>query len=256
MPMFDPHTAALVPAVAAGGALVGLDRTAVGQFMISQPVVVGPVTGWFLGDPVAGLIIGAVLELIWLLDLPVGTFVPADTTVVTVSATAIAVLGSHEKASLDLIGFVILLTTGMVPIAVIADTFIRKQNSRLVDAAISSLDPERISRAHLSGVIVFFLKSLTLNILFIPAGLVGVALFQEATGQIHRAMVLFVKSLPLLGAALVLGKLSMSMLDRSLLAGFAAAGILTLLLPAHPLVIITLVVAAGFLWFFVVESRL
>ena len=58
-----------------------------------------------------GLVIGVVLELIWVLDIPIGAFVPADATISTVSATAIAALGSPGDAPLPVIGFSILLTS-------------------------------------------------------------------------------------------------------------------------------------------------
>ena len=45
------------------GGLLGLDGTAVGQFMVSRPVVAGTLVGWVLGVPGLGLSIGAMLEL-------------------------------------------------------------------------------------------------------------------------------------------------------------------------------------------------
>ncbi len=256
---FDPHTAFLVFAVSVLGAVIGLDRTAVGQFMVSQPLVAGSLTGWVLGEPAAGLIIGAVLEMIWVLDLPVGTFVPADVTVATVSATAIAVLGSRGKTPLDLMGFSVVLTIGMIPLSMALDTFVRKWNSRLPDRAVSPMghDPsDQLARAHLSGVFAFFLKSFVLNIFFIPVGLAAAALFLRSPQTVHSAMQMFVRVLPLLGAAVVLNKLSIAMIDRTLLAGFAAASLLVLLLPGHPVMIIALTAAAGFAWFRLLEPGL
>lgn len=250
MPTFDLHTVALIAAIAAGGGILGLDRTAVGQFMPSQPLVAGPLTGWLLGDPEAGIIIGAVLELIWLLDMPVGTFVPADATIGTVSATAIAVLGSSGNAGLDLIGFSIVLSTAMVPITMMADGFIRKRNSRLADAVVSARTENagcRLARAQLSGLVAFFLKSFVLYLFFIPAGLAAVVVFVHLPDKAHVAMAMFVKALPLLGAALVLRKLSVSNADRSFVAGFAVAALTAAVLHGYALVIILLVVAAGFL---------
>jgi mannose/fructose/N-acetylgalactosamine-specific phosphotransferase system component IIC len=250
MQMFDLHTVTLIFAAALAGGVVGLDRTAAGQFMISQPIVAGPLTGWLLGDTTSGAVIGAVLELIWVLDMPVGTFVPADATIGTVSATAIAVLGSTGKTGLDVIGFSLLLTTGMVPITMAVDDFVRKGNSRLAEAALSASGEDAgagLSRAHLSGLIVFFLKSFALCLFFIPAGLAAVSFFSRLPEQAHAAMALFVKLLPMLGAALVLHKLSITVLNRFLIIGFASAAALTLLLPGHPLAIIVLVIAAGFL---------
>jgi mannose/fructose/N-acetylgalactosamine-specific phosphotransferase system component IIC len=248
MSVFDFHTVSLVFAVALLGGLVGLDRTAVGQFMISQPLVAGPVTGWLLGDLAAGAVIGSVLELIWVLDLPIGTFVPADATIAAVSAVAIAVLGGRGKASLDLIGFSILLTTAMVPVTMMADEFVRKRNGRLGEAAVAASGEHvarRLSRAQATGVLVFFLKSFLLCLLLIPAGLAAVVLFAQLPGRIHRGMELFVKTLPLLGAALILHKLSLSAVDRFFLAGFAGALALSFLIPGHPVVVIALIVVAG-----------
>lgn len=63
----------------------------------------------------------------------------------------------------------------------------------------------------------------------------------------HNALALFVKLLPLLGAALVVRKLSIRNLDRFFLAGFVVAALLTLVFPLHPLIIILIVITAGYL---------
>ena len=250
MPTVDMHIVAQLFLVALLGGLIGLDRTAAGQFMISQPIVAGPLTGWVLGDATAGLVIGAVLELIWVLDMPIGTFVPADATIGTVSATAVAALGSAGVHRLDLIGFSILLTTVIVPITMKVDGIVRTRNSRLVDAAQCSpgeKDGGRlVARAHLTGLMIFFVKSFVLYLLFIPAGLAALRLFERMPDKMHGAMVLFVKLLPLLGAALVVRKLSIRTMDRFFLAGFILAAFLTVALHVPALVTIVLVVAAGF----------
>ena len=248
MLVFDFHTVSLVVAAALLGGLVGLDRTAVGQVMVSQPLVAGPLTGWLLGDVAPGAIIGSVLELIWLLDLPVGTFVPADATVGTVAAVAIAVIGGRGSAPLDLIGFSVLLTTAMVPITMMADELVRKRNGRLAETAVAAAGEDaacRLSRAHLSGLVVFFLKSFLLCLLLIPAGLAAVVLYAQLPGRVHRGMELFVTVLPVLGAAVILYKLSLTAMDRFCIAGFAAALALTYLIPGHPAVIVVLIVVAG-----------
>ncbi len=249
MLVFDLHTVSLVFAVALLGGLVGLDRTAAGQVMVSQPLVAGPLTGWFLGDAATGGIIGAVLELIWLLDIPVGTFVPADATIGTVAAVTITILGSRGPVPLDLIGFSIVLSTAMVPITMMTEEFVRKKNARLAETAVSGPAEEaacRLSRSHLAGLMPFFLKSFLLYLFFIPAGLAAVVIFEQVPQSVHRGMELFVKLLPLLGAALILHKLSLAVFDRFFLAGFAAAAVLAVLLPRNPTVVILFVAVAGF----------
>jgi mannose/fructose/N-acetylgalactosamine-specific phosphotransferase system component IIC len=250
MPMFDLHMMFTIVGIALVGGLIGLDRTAVGQFMISQPIVVGPLTGWILGDLSAGAVIGAVLELIWVLDMPIGSFVPADATISTVSATAIAALGSPGGSSLPVIGFSILLTAAMVPATMMADDIIRHGNSRLADALVTGAgsDPGRsLARAQLSGLLVFFLKSFVLCLVFLPAGVAAVSAFNHMPERIHRAMSLFVKLLPLVGAALVVRKLSMSRVDLFFLGGFMIAALTGLLFHAPAHIIILLTVTGGWL---------
>ena len=61
----------LVP-VAVLGAVVGLDMVSFPQMMLSRPLVSATLAGAFVGRPAAGLLIGAVLELIALETLPFG----------------------------------------------------------------------------------------------------------------------------------------------------------------------------------------
>lgn len=246
--IFDLHTLSLVLGVACVGGLIGLDRTALGQIMVSQPIVAGPLAGWLLGDIAAGTVIGGVLELIWVLDMPVGTFVPADATVGAIAATAIAALGGGRPAGLDVIGFSLLLTTAMVPITMTVDLYVRKRNSGLAEApcAQDCEDPaRRLAQAHVGGLIFFFLKSFVLYLVLVPAGLAALLVFRQMSGPVHAGMALFVKLLPFLGAALVLHKLSIAALDRFFVLGFTVAVLLTLLLDAHPLIIVLCILTAG-----------
>jgi PTS system mannose-specific IIC component len=232
------------------GGLIGLDRTAVGQFMISQPLVAGPLTGWLLGDVSAGLIIGVALELIWVLDLPVGSFVPANSTVSAVFATSAAILGSHGPASLSVIGFSLLLTAALAQVTIKADYVVRTWNARLVAAAESGKEPDagrRLFGAHLFGVVFFFLKSFLLYLIILPLGVVAVLLFQRFPEEVHRAMSLFVQLLPLLGVAVIAHKLSIRMVDAFFFIGFVIAALLTQVFHAPGLVIVPLTIMGGLL---------
>ncbi len=250
MPLFDTHMVLAVLSTAVVGGLIGLDRTAAGQFMISQPIVAGPLTGWMLGDLTTGLVIGAALELIWVLDLPVGTFVPANATVGTVSATAIAALGNPAGASLPAAGFSMLLTTAMVPLTMKADGLIRTWNARLADTALTASGSNAghaLDRAQVAGLVLFFLKSFVLYCIFIPLGVATVGLFWHLPDAFHRAMSLFVKLLPMLGVALVVRKLSVRTFDRYFLAGFVIAALFGQLTHAHALVVLLGTAVAGWL---------
>jgi mannose/fructose/N-acetylgalactosamine-specific phosphotransferase system component IIC len=71
-------------------AFLSLDETAVGQFMVSRPIVAGPLVGWLIGRADIGLEMGALIELIWIGDLPVGAHLPLDLTMLTGTSVALA----------------------------------------------------------------------------------------------------------------------------------------------------------------------
>ncbi|MDI6784237.1 MAG: PTS sugar transporter subunit IIC [bacterium] len=69
--------------------LIFLDSAAIAQIMISQPIVCAPLIGWFLGDWQSGLLIGALLELLWIGKLPIGSHVPPEAPISALTATII-----------------------------------------------------------------------------------------------------------------------------------------------------------------------
>lgn len=54
------------------GALVAIDTTVAGQFMVSQPIVSSALAGYLLGDLQAGIYIGIIMQLMWLKLIPAG----------------------------------------------------------------------------------------------------------------------------------------------------------------------------------------
>ncbi|HWR73496.1 MAG TPA: PTS sugar transporter subunit IIC [Nitrospirota bacterium] len=251
MDLLDALTIQKILLIAAVGGLLGLDRTALGQFMVSEPIVAAPLIGWLLGDTAAGIVIGVVLEMLWVLDLPVGTFVPADSTIAATAATAIAVLGSRGDPALPgVMGFSLLLTTGIAPVTMLADRFIRHQNARLAVWALDAGDTDidrRLATAHLAGLLVFFLKSFVMLLVLVPVGLGAVQVYNAMPGKFHAAMALFVRLLLFLGAALVIRKLSRDVVDRSVLFGAVSSIIGTLALNVHPGIAVSIAALAGWL---------
>ena len=82
--------------VALIGAVLSLDSHAVAQVMVSRPLVCGALVGLLFGDPAIGLLIGVLLELVWIGKLPIGISIPSDITLPTVTAV---VLSIHLKAA-------------------------------------------------------------------------------------------------------------------------------------------------------------
>jgi PTS system mannose-specific IIC component len=153
----------------------GLDRTAFLQLMISRPIVAAPLTGWLLGDPMAGLQAGAMVELLWLGRLPVGAAIPPDDTQVAIGSTVLAITMGNR---LDLAGpaFVILCTLVALPLGKVGQLFerwARDLNGRLLQKAQDALAEGRIraaEQAHLWGIGHFALASLATFITIIVLG--------------------------------------------------------------------------------------
>ena len=65
---------------------------------VGRPIVVSTLTGLFLGDPVQGVIMGSVLELMFIGSFPIGAAVSPDYTSAGAICTAFAILTGGGKA--------------------------------------------------------------------------------------------------------------------------------------------------------------
>ncbi len=72
------------------GALILLDKYAIGEFGISQPIIAGAIIGALYGDIKTGIYVGALFQMIFLANLPIGRDVPPDA-----QAAGIAGCGSY-----------------------------------------------------------------------------------------------------------------------------------------------------------------
>ncbi len=188
--------------------LIGLDRLAFGQFMVSQPIVAGPIIGLMLGDVQTGLLIGAVLELFWLRGLPVGGHVPKDATLATILTAALALGASPLRGEPDVawIAWVFLWVGLFMSPAAAVDRWVRQKNAFLIDVARSEGDVGRsIARAVWMGVGIFYLYyfCLTLAVLWLSAGVLQNGYGWLSSGWLP-GLRLFFFLLPAMGVASLL----------------------------------------------------
>ena len=66
---------------------------------VGRPIVVSTLTGLFLGDPVQGVIMGSVLELMFIGSFPIGAAVSPDYTSAGAICTAFAILTACSSFS-------------------------------------------------------------------------------------------------------------------------------------------------------------
>jgi mannose/fructose/N-acetylgalactosamine-specific phosphotransferase system component IIC len=135
------------------GGFLALDGTSLGQFMVSRPLVAGVLTGWIVGDPVTGLLIGGILEVYFISIFPVGgaEFPEGGPPTLVAVATGVSVSGPGGIAFGALLGF-LLSRLGSYSIR-----SLRKLNGRIVpDPSRREVTASRILWAHLAAVAMDF----------------------------------------------------------------------------------------------------
>lgn len=196
--------------------MAGLDRVALVQVMISRPLVAAPLTGLVLGNPLLGLEVGMLLELLWLGRLPVGAAIPPDDTQVAVGAT---VMAFSMGQALGLVGMPMVLLSVLVAIPLgkfgqIFDRLARNVNDRLAVSALKALDngnTNGFERRHLLGLASFAMSSLATACVIVLIG--SIFLFYTAPqliAAVRDAGLSLQYSLIIVGAASLLGTINVN----------------------------------------------
>ncbi len=196
------------------GALLCLDRTAWGQLMLSRPLVAGTIIGWTGGNPQLGLLVGALLEMLWLHELPVGCAIPTHDTLVAVLASGVVttIAGSRQLSDPYLTGSLVFLVLALLfclaPASKKLETWIRSRNADLLVEMETRLlygRPEEAVRIHLRGLANFWGGNF---IAIFAAGSLMVLLVPRLHGLLpacmHRLLTHCLVIFPLLGTAAVL----------------------------------------------------
>jgi PTS system mannose-specific IIC component len=167
--------------VVLGGGLVALDRTAVFQGLVSRPLVAATVSGFLAGDWRLGLLVGAVLELYCIYEIPVGTTIPTDDTLLALAAGGIAALTRSlplaqgiDSRSLALLAILVVLPWSEFTRRL--DGWARGWNRELVDEAETALLAGRCFSAvnfHLKGLFHFYLAAVCGLVLMVTVSLAG-----------------------------------------------------------------------------------
>jgi len=194
---------------AIAGGLLCLDRIFF-QVMISRPVVSASIIGLLLGDPYVGMITGALIELIWIDRLPVGTVVPPNDTVSAVLISAAVILAGRSLGAVSkeviALGIVLLLPTALA--GQIMDIWIIRGNDKIARAALKTAadgDIDGVSRLHIRAL----LRTYLINTVFIFTAL-GIGVYALQTiyplmpPAVLKSLVYVYLFLPILGVAVAL----------------------------------------------------
>ena len=143
------------------GVLAGLDLVTFPQALLNRPIVAGAGTGLLLGDPIAGLSVGAVLELFALDVLPVGASRYPDYGAGVVGAVLLA----HNRDVGQTLGLAVLFALVLAVVGGWSLQWVRQVNGTRVQAAAAGLaagDAGVITRLQLAGVLSDVVRSFIL----------------------------------------------------------------------------------------------
>jgi mannose/fructose/N-acetylgalactosamine-specific phosphotransferase system component IIC len=204
-----PPLAARSAGVAALGAVLGLDYIVIGQTLIAQPAISGPIVGIVLGEPMLGIWAGLTVQLLWAGRLPVGEYVPPNSCVAVVFTVGAAALMS---GSAPLVYRAVLAGLLTLPVAYVAGRLDVLIKARLNVAYLHSAEralarggPAPLGVATLKGVASVYVKDFALlwASVFAAAALLS-PVASRVTGKVAGGLELAYVVLPVAGIALLL----------------------------------------------------
>ena len=187
------------------------------QSMVARPIVAGPLAGVLVGDPVAGMWAGALLELVSLKQLPVGANRHWDTGPAAVAATVAAV-------AIRPAGIALLVAVGFGTMVGIAGSWsihgLRHLTARFVASHVGEpLAPPALARRHLAAMALDFGRAVTLTL----AGVFTVLMVSPWLGDAPQSALTGSAVVLFFAASVALGVVVGTMVrGRSVLAAFGA----------------------------------
>lgn len=152
------------------GGLICLDRVAVFQFKISRPIVAAPLIGLVLGQVAIGVVMGGMLELLWVGRSPIGGRIPPHESLCSIVITAGVIMAGAATLENDkeLMVLGILLGMPLARIGSFLEDRLRTINDTLARKAfhaVTSGKSEKVHHFNLEGLVFTFLND-TLFIIF------------------------------------------------------------------------------------------
>ena len=239
----DQHLIASLLTALIGG-IVDLDSTSAVQIMVSQPIVASPLTGLCLGllygNPFSGiqlgLIIGSILQLVWIEKLPLGMNVPPDAALASVLSVAVGfIAGSNYTVLSDREACYTLALMFSVALGLLGrslDMFVRRINTSIdswVNNEIEDNNFGSIWLGHSLGFLVTFTKAFIFCFLITWFGVEPLKYFIKSLNPIQIKGFIVVKGvLPIVGYAVLA---NMCLKEQKEIKLFIGAALLFAVLP-------------------------
>jgi len=161
-------------AVLAGGVL-GMDAVSWPQIMVSRPLVSATIGGWLLGNPAAGMLVGAVLEIYALRHPPFGAAKYPDTG--PAGLVAGASYAASGGAAMGALLLSIAVGWGLAWIGTVTVHVRRRLNERIMSpAGVLAADPGLLEQRHRMAIWLDALRGAILVAAFLVPSVLAVTL--------------------------------------------------------------------------------
>ncbi len=139
-------------------ALFGYLNAAMGSSMLDRPLIIAPLVGLALGDPVTGIMVGATLELVWLGAFPVGASNPPDMVSGTIIGASFVIgSGSEPGTAIALavpVATLVLMIANLFMAIVIPNLFVSRADKYAAKGNVKGVE-----RMHWEAVWIFAIPS-------------------------------------------------------------------------------------------------
>lgn len=195
-------------------ALLELDAYYIGMLLISQPIIIGGITGIILGNPGAGIIMGSIVQLIWINNPPVGAFVPPSTTTISFISAVYSIiffklLSNANQDAIFMFSLLIGIPTGYFVGQI--DIWHRKLNIKIIHFFENKIKQGKTSYLiliHLISIFIKFISNIGLFILIIVFGIsLAEKIYLSLPLQLIRALSISFWIMPVVGLAVVFNML-------------------------------------------------
>ncbi|MEO0084297.1 MAG: PTS sugar transporter subunit IIC [candidate division WOR-3 bacterium] len=150
-------------------ALILLDKLAVGEFGLSQPLILCPLIGLIFNNFAIGIFTRCAAQVIWWGWLSLGGKEPLDNQGAGAVAICGYILGQKVRPDIsqERLVFVVLLLAGFASIfGQVLSQITKKINNRLVNNLSVYSSYHSIVRANVAGLLIYFLRGFILIIVF------------------------------------------------------------------------------------------
>lgn len=179
--------------VALLGGVLGLDMVSFPQAMLSRPLVSATIAGAFVGSPVGGLLMGAVLELIALETLPFGASRYAEWgTAGAVGGALFASAPEHAAGALPVSLFSALATAVFSSQSMVWVRTWNARDARRMRDAVCAGSASAVNAVQLRGLVMDLARGVTVTfialLVLLPLSRELIALWQESAVHSHAVV--------------------------------------------------------------------